>query len=59
MCAGAWSKNEQARLLEPRNEAGAPLPRDARKTKARQRRRPFEQFSLLRRLASHQEEMAP
>src|SRR5438132_5676945 len=33
------------------------LQRDARKTKASQCSRPFQQFSLLRRLVSHQEEV--
>ena len=55
MCVGAGSRNERPRLLE--TTAGAPLQRDARKAKASQRSRPCQRLSLLRRLASHQEEM--
>src|SRR5260370_406848 len=52
---GRWVEEREDPAARAGNEAGAPVQRDARQTKASQRSRPDQQFSLLRRLASHQE----
>ena len=55
----AGSKNHKPRPLGPKTKRAPRVQRDARETKATCRSRPHQQFSLLRCLASHQEEVAP